>query len=137
MSGRGMTLQGRRAGDDAGSVFVEAVIAAAIVAVALGGTFRVIADSAARSRAVEARRVALLLAQSEMALVGTEIPLAAGDSAGLAGELVWRVRIGAYAEGSAANSAGALWRVDVSVRPRSGGEPLVSLASLRLGAAER
>lgn len=137
MNARGIALAGRRSRDDAGSVFVEAVIAAAIVAIALGGTFRVIADSAARGRAVEARRVSLLLAQSEMALVGTVIPLVTGESAGLAGDLVWRVRISPYAEGDSADLAAILWRVDVSVRPRSGGAPLASLATLRLGTVGR
>ncbi|HEY5072442.1 MAG TPA: hypothetical protein VII63_10465 [Caulobacteraceae bacterium] len=120
---------------DKGEMFVEAIIAAAIVAVALGGAFQVIADSAARGRKAEAHRAALLVAQSELAEVGADIPLEAGQDAGVAGNLVWRVDITPYAAEGDANSVGALWKVVVSVRPRSGGAPLAVLESLRLARA--
>ena len=118
-------------GGDAGEVFIEAIIASAIVAMALGATYRVIADSAARDRGLEARRAALMIAQSEMADVGAEIPLAPGQTSGVIGALVWRVTVSPYAE---ATAAGALWKVAVAVSPRSGGPALVTLQSLRLGA---
>jgi hypothetical protein len=114
-------------------VFVESIIAAAIVAMALGGTFQVISDSAARDRAGEARRVALLTAQSEIAAVGSEIPLQPGQTAGLAGDLVWRVSVSPYADGVDDSAAGGLWRVMVSVGPRDGGAELAHLETLRLG----
>ena len=116
-----------------GSVFVESIIASAIVAMALGATFRVIADSSARDRGIEARRTALLVAQSELDAVGAEIPVAPGRTAGIAGDMVWRVEIAQYPNGGDANPAGALFRVVVGVRPRSGGPELAVLQSLRLG----
>ncbi len=119
--------------DDAGSVFVESIIAAAIVAMALGGTFQVIADSAARTRAAEVRRAGLLVAQSEMAAVGAEIPLQSGETAGLSGDLIWRVRVSPYADGVEARAVGALWRVSVAVQPRAGGADVARLETLRLG----
>lgn len=118
---------------DAGSAFVESIVAAAIVAMALGATYRVIADSAGRDRAAEARRAALLVAQSELANVGVEIPLAPGDASGLSGDMAWRVAIAPYDENQDKNPAGELLYVAVSVAPRDGGPALVTLRSLRLG----
>jgi hypothetical protein len=123
----------RHAAADAGTTFVESIVAAAIVALALGTTYRVIADGAGRDRAVEARRSALLVAQSELAAVGADIPLAPGDASGEAGDLAWRVEITPYGENEDKSPVGALLRVAVSVWPRGGGPSLVTLQSLRLG----
>jgi len=118
---------------DAGSVFVETIIAAAIVAMALGATLRVVADGASRDRGAEARRAALLVAQSELADVGSEIPVVAGESAGQSAGLSWRVDIAPYGAGDAGNAVGGLYAVTVRVRDRSGGPALVTLRTLRLG----
>ncbi len=134
MTGSGRNLATRRpAAGDTGSVFVESVIAAAIVAMALGATFRVIADSARRDRGVETRRAALLVAQSELAAVGSEIPLQPGDDSGLAGDLAWRVEISPYGDGVESRTVGGLWRIAVTVRPRDRDGDLVRLETLRLG----
>jgi len=117
---------------DGGDVFVEALVASAIVAMILAATFGVITDGAARDRMIESRRLALLVAKSELAAVGAEIPLIPGESAGFAGDQVWRVDISPYDAGGAANSAGALMRIQVAVRRRAGGADLVVLKSLRL-----
>ena len=126
-------MSGRfRLGGDTGSMFVEAIISAAIAALAVGGALQVISDSAARERALDARRTALLVAQTELASVGADIPLANAETSGLAGNLVWRVDVQRLSGGGEANSSGALWRVNVSVHPRSGGPNLVTLDTLRL-----
>src|SRR5665213_2028855 len=78
---------------DRGAVFVEALVAAAIVAMILAATLRVISDGAVSQRMMENRRMALLVAQSELAAVGADIPVETGESAGFAGNLVWRVDI--------------------------------------------
>jgi len=125
-----------RAGDpgaDAGSAFVESIVSAAIVAMALGATYRVVADSAARDRAAESRRAAVLVAQSELAAVGADIPLVPGDTSGQSGDLDWRVDITPYGESQDNSPVGQLLRVAVSVSPRGGGASLVTLQSLRLG----
>lgn len=119
-------------GGESGAVFVESIIAAAIVAMALGSTFQVIVDSAARERGVEARRTALEIAQSELANLGAEIPLAPGQTAGVMGGMIWRVDISPYSQGDDVSAAGELWQVAVSVRPRAGGPNLVELRTLRL-----
>lgn len=130
MTQRRSPKSGRR---DGGGVFIEALVATAIVAMILAATFRVIADGAARERRIDARRVALLVAQSELAAVGADIPLIPGESSGLAGGFVWRVNVSSYDGAGAANDAGGLMKVHVSVRPRAGGADLVALDSLRLG----
>ena len=117
---------------DGGAVFVEALVAAAIVAMILAATLRVISDGAVRERMTENRRMALLVAKSELAAVGAEIPLEPGESAGFAGNLVWRADVSPYDGAGAPNSAGALMKVRMSVRPRAGGADLVVLDSLRL-----
>ena len=134
-AGRGHRASDASSAKDGGSVFVESIIAAAIVAMALGATFRVISDGATRDRGVEARRTALLVAQSRLAAVGSETPLIPGDAAGLTGDMVWRVRISPYEDGVNDSGAGALWKVTVSVMPRAGGADLARLETLRLGRA--
>jgi hypothetical protein len=122
-------------GRETGSVFIESVISAAIVAMAMGATLNVVADSAARERKAEAHRTALLIARSELADVGGEIPLAAGETSGVAGDLIWRVQVSPYGGEGEASAAGALYRVSVSVRERAGGPDLAALDTLRLGSA--
>jgi hypothetical protein len=133
-----MTVR-RRRGDgeggrgDAGTLFVESIIAAAVVAMVVGAAFRVIADGASRDRSLEIRRAALLLAESELAAVGSAIPLREGQSAGRAGDMLWSVDMAPYDDGIESSTAGALWRVAVAVRARPGAAPLVRMATLRLG----
>lgn len=116
-------------GGDEGSVFIEALVATAIVAMILTATFQIVGDSAARRRTLEARREALLTAQSELAAVGSEIPLSPGAVEGSDGERTWRVDMQPCGGGG---SAGRLYCVEVSVRPPQGGPSLVSLSSRRL-----
>ncbi len=129
MTQRRFPKTGRR---DGGDVFVEALVATAIVAMILAATFHVIVEGAARERRLDSQRMALLVAKSELAAVGADIPLAPGESAGFAGNLVWRVNVSAYGGAGPPNPAGALMKVHVSVRPRSGGPDLAGLDSLRL-----
>jgi hypothetical protein len=118
---------------DRGSVFVESMVAAAIVAAGLGATFQVIGDGARRVRDVEAHRAALLIARSELAAAGSEFPLHAGVSSGAVGEYTWRMDVSPYTDGVGSSAAGGLWSVSVSVAERAGREDLVTLRSLRLG----
>lgn len=121
---------------EAGSVFIEALVATAIVAMILVATLRVVADGAAHARAVEDRRLALLLARSQLAAVGSQTPLEAGENGGSAGALLWTVRIDPYSDPtgdqSAASSAGDLWQVRVAVRRRETRRDLVVLDTVRL-----
>jgi Tfp pilus assembly protein PilX len=118
---------------DAGEVFIESLVAAAVVAMIMMGMLRVVSDAASHTRMTEQRRVALLVAKSELAEVGAEIPIAFGKSTGVSGNLAWTVDITPYSDETGASSVGALWAVDVSVRPRFERGDLVRLRTLRLG----
>lgn len=113
-------------GNDRGSAFIEALVASAIVAMAMMAMLQSTAQSASRERAVESRRLAMLVAQSQLAAVGTLIPASPGETSGSDGEFVWRVTISPYAE-----DAGLLL-VDVSVGV--GGRSLVDSQSVMLAA---
>jgi hypothetical protein len=113
------------------------MVAAAIVAMGLGATFQAIGDAARRNRDVESHRAALLVAQSELAAVGSEYPLHPGEAVGGAGDFAWRIEVSPYSDGVPDSAAGGLWRVSVSVRARTGGPYLVTLQTLRLGPQTR
>lgn len=119
-----------RAGER-GSVFIEALVSAAIVAMILAAAFQVTADSAQRRRTLEARREALMIAQSELAAVGSALPVAPGSTEGAAGEDIWRVDMQPCGSGRG-SLAGRLYCVSVSVRSAVGGAPLATLNSRRL-----
>jgi hypothetical protein len=119
--------------NDNGSVFIESMVAAAIVALSLAAMYRVIEDGAMRNRAVNEKQNALLVAQSELAAVGSAIPLAQGMTGGTEGPYAWRVDISPSDVGSNTSSvAGQLWQVTVSVRALDGGNAIVTLNSLVL-----
>ena len=117
-------------------MFIESLVATAIVAMILVATLRVVADGAAHTREVEDRRLALLVARSELAAVGAEIPLEAGENGGVSGDMLWSVRIDPYNDlagsGSLDSTAGQLWQVRVAVRPRGTHRELAVLDTLRL-----
>jgi hypothetical protein len=118
---------------DEGSVFIESMVAAAIVALALAAMYRVIGDGAMRNRAVNEKQTALLIAQSELAAVGSGIPLAQGMTSGTEGPYAWRVDISSSDVGSgSASVAGPLWQVTVSVRALDSENAIVTLKSLAL-----
>jgi hypothetical protein len=105
------------------------MVATAIVAMMLAVGYRAVGDSALRARAAEASRGAAMVAQSRLALVGSEIPLRPGDATGVDGRYNWRVRI--EPADAAASGTGRLMTVTASVA-ESGGRGRVELATLRL-----
>ena len=122
----------RLAGREDGSVFVESLVAAAVVALVLAATCRTVADSAARHRLIEARRTALMVARSQLAAVGFAIPVSAGVVSGSDAGYSWRADMAPCAFDQVANTAGQLYCVSVSVQSRDGGRPLATLNSRRL-----
>lgn len=114
-----------------GSIVIEAMIAAAVVAAMLGASFEAIQSTAGQSRKIEARREAMLVAQSALATVGTEVPVVPGSTDGMSGALLWRVDI-TPTEASGDSSVGALDLVTVTVRTPEAPAPLATLRTLRL-----
>jgi hypothetical protein len=114
---------------EAGSVFIETLAALLLLAVALGGLFQIMADSAVRRREIGDRLYALMVARSALASAGAERPLAQGVAEGQDGADVWRMETRRCGP---ASEAGALYCVTVSVRDAAGGPPLATLSTRRL-----
>jgi hypothetical protein len=118
--------------DDAGSVLVEAMVAVAVIAMMLAVTYRGVGESVLRVRAAETARTASLIAQSRLALVGGEIPLAPGDASGVDGDFIWRVVIAPASRDPSAN--GRLLSVTAAVRDSRHPVDRAVLHTLREGA---
>ena len=116
---------------ESGSIFVETMIAAAIVAISLGSMYSAVGDSARRDRLVQQKHSAILIAQSELAAVGSVIPLSPGMTGGVAGPYAWRVDVAPY-RGLQGGVAGQLMEVTASVRALDGATDIVTLKSLAL-----
>ena len=136
-------LSQRSAGNDnreAGSVLVEAMCGAAIIAMTLIAMYTSIVTTAAHNRMAESRRVAMMIAQSELAAVGPITPASPGTAEGTNGDFYWRVDISPYnqgggppqpALGQAPNPAGQLCLVTVTVADQRRA-PLAVLTTLTL-----
>jgi general secretion pathway protein I len=118
---------------EAGSALVEAMVAVAIIAMMLAVTYRAVGESVLRSRAAEASRTAAMIAQSRLALVGSEIPLTPGETTGVDGDFAWRIEIDSTEED--ASAMGHVLAVTASVRGASGRADRAVLRTLRLAPA--
>ncbi|GEM_PF-1092917 len=125
---------------ESGSALVEAMVGAAIVAGTLAGMFTAIRESAAHNHMIEQRRVAFMIAQSELAAVGPIIPVAVGTTEGSQGDFYWRVDITPYGPaqqqqqpgfGAPPNVVGVLCTVQVMVGDAYR-RPLANLTTLTL-----
>jgi hypothetical protein len=115
---------------DAGSVLVEAMTSIAVVALVLGAGYVAVGDSALRAQAADRSRMAMLVARSEMAAVGAEVPLTPGDADGVEGDFRWRTSI--VEEAAPASATGRLLRVTVTVSDREHAAERARLVTLRL-----
>jgi hypothetical protein len=118
---------------ESGPVLIEAMVASAMVALMLGAMYTSIGDTTMRERVVAQKRVALLIAQSEMDAVGSTLPLAPGSTGGVNGPYTWRVSIEPYVAALGVSNAGPLLQVTVSVRESGSNVALVTLKTLALG----
>ncbi len=116
---------------DSGSVLIETVIAAAIMAMILGTGFSAIANSLNRSRTVEDQQRAILVAQSQIALLGPVVSANYGQRNGTDADLVWQVTISPYVSDAASASETALVQVTVEVFKGDPPKKLTQLRSLR------
>ena len=116
---------------ETGSALVEAMVAAAIISVTLAAMYGAILESAARNRMAEQRRMALLIAQSELAAVGSAIPAVPGVTEGTQGNFYWRVDIEPYTGGPPPGPVGQLCTVTVQVADPHRA-PLAQLTTLTL-----
>lgn len=68
--------------NERGSIFLETVIATAILALILGATFEILQDSARRARRIDGQREAMMIAQSRLATYPLTRPALAGSQSG-------------------------------------------------------
>lgn len=116
---------------DKGSALVEALIGAGIIALTLGTMYATTIESASRNRIAEDKRMALLIAQSELASVGPVLAIQPGVTSGVEAGYAWHIEIEPFTARSDTASAGQLWRVTVTVG-NSRKANLVTLATLAL-----
>jgi len=122
---------------ESGSVLIEAMVGAAIISMTLLAMYESIVTATAHNRMAENRRTAMMIAQSEMAAVGTIIPSSPGTTEGTEGDFYWRVDIAPFGQsaqpqlGQVPSQVGALCSVTVTVTDRRRA-PLASLTSLTL-----
>ena len=81
----------RRGQRENGFSLVETLIASVIIAGMLGVVFQVIETGARQTRAVENRRLAILVAQSQLAAVGAAQNNSFGETKGVTGGIRWRI----------------------------------------------
>ncbi|MEH0196559.1 hypothetical protein V7S57_13490 [Caulobacter sp. CCNWLY153] len=124
-----MTTATRRSED--GSVLIEALIAAALVAMILLATFQVLSDSARRRERVLAQRDAVAIARARLEAVGSALPLTPGRIEGVEGGYHWSLVI-TPCSGDVRSRAGELRCATVTVRKPDQTAPLVSLTTRRV-----
>ncbi len=111
-----------------GYILVESLVALAVLTLVLGAVLVTVGQSAARNRAALETRRALIVARSELAAVGNDIPAQPGTRTGKSDAMAWRVVIDPAA---APGPLGQLARITVAVGPDAA-HPRVTLTELRL-----
>lgn len=111
----------------------ETLIACAIVAVMLGATYQAMSTTVSATTRLLAQRRALMVAESVVARVGSDIALAPGTVEGGTDGLAWRVEVERYrGDGAGPNDDPALMLVSVSVGSGGPGKPAFGLRTLKL-----
>lgn len=118
----------RRRGER-GFTLVETLIASAIIAAMLGATMQTVIGNARAARLVEERRLATLIAQSQLAAAAASATGRLLDTKGVTSHIAWRVRIEPYA-GQFASPR--LEQIIVTAGSGTAGKPLVELRSIRI-----
>ncbi len=120
---------GQAAPDDAGFTLVETLIATALVAAMLGATVSTVVANARASRMVEDRRVATLVAQSQLSAAAAAANTGLLEARGTTSGVTWRVRIAPF---SGRHALPRLEEVTVDAGRGASGAALVTLKTLRI-----
>ena len=115
-----------------GSAVIEAVIGAAIVSLALATMLQAVVDTASRNRLAEDKRMASLVAQSELATVGSLVPVEPGVTSGIVAGYRWHIQIEPYSGNVPQTTAGQPMSVTVIVNNATGRQ-LAALRTVALG----
>lgn len=127
-----------RARKTRGMTLIEVLVAFVILSLAMGVIMQIFFGGMRNARLAESYSRAVFLAESRLAAVGIEQPLAAGESSGqLGADLRWRVTVTPYDDGGAADRllmTQRLYQVLVTVDwSEEGRQRQIALNSLRVG----
>ncbi len=117
-----------------GFTLLEILVALSILAVALGAILQSFSSGLRSLGAAEAHALALMHARSQLATVGTLIPLEPGEQTGGAGKFEWTVSVRRFEppDGNpAVDPALVPYQLDVTVTWPGGGQ--VGLTTIRVG----
>jgi type II secretory pathway pseudopilin PulG len=121
----------RRAPGAWGFTLLEVLVALLCFALLFGILAQIMRTGLRQSAAAEEAALAGLLARSQLARVGVELPLAQSEVEGEADGMRWRIAT-QLAEPLAEGSDIAAWRIDVTIAWGEAGQEL-TLTTLRLG----
>jgi type II secretory pathway pseudopilin PulG len=110
-----------------GSVLVEALVAVLIVAAMAGLWFDTLAQGVRQQAALGDRRIAILVAQSQLAAAGVLNPSGRQGSSGRDAGMAWRIGVEPYPD-----AGDGIEMVTVTVG-KPGGAALATLQSLQFG----
>jgi prepilin-type N-terminal cleavage/methylation domain-containing protein len=113
-----------------GFSLVETLVATAIIAGGLGATYQVVGTGARQTRIVEDRRLAILVAQSQLAAVGAARNNSFGETRGVTDGMRWRITIKPWRGGGV--SAVRLEDVSVTTGLDSDGRDLFTVHTIRV-----
>ena len=121
-----------------GMTLIEVLVAFIVLSLTMAVVMQIFSGGMRNARLAETYSRAVFLGESKLAAVGVEQPLTPGEGSGELGvDLRWRVMVGLYDDGGAADRLMLpvrLYQVRVRVNwSESGRERQIELASLRLG----
>ena len=117
------------AGAQRGFTLVETLIALAIIAGALAATLQVVVSQIRATRMIDERRMAMLVAQSQLAAIAAAADSGQFETRGRTSGVAWRAAIAPYPTRFARPR---IESVTVSAGTGPDGRPLAVLRSLRL-----
>lgn len=112
-----------------GFTLLEVLIALAILSVALATLLGIFSQGLSRAREMREATTARALAQSLLAIQGTESPIVIGDTSGLDGAFAWHLKAVPYGKSETGGIGMALITAQVTWND---GKRSVSLSTLRL-----
>lgn len=120
----------KRSSAEHGFVLVEALVASAIIALMFAVTLQVVAQQARTARLVEQRRMATMVAQSQLAALGADPATSFGNSHGDTNGIPWRITMAPYFVGP--SDSVRLDLVTISAGNDGRGHDLVTLHTLKI-----
>ena len=121
-----------------GMTLIEVLVAFVVLSLTMAVVMQIFSGGMRNARLADTYSRAVFLAESKLAEVGIEQPLASGEGGGqLGSDFRWRVTVAPYDDGGAADRLtlpARLYQVRVRVNWSEGGrERQIELASLRMG----